>query len=269
VRISRVLAGASFAAASTLAATAAVGTAPAHAASAVRYVALGDSYSAGVGSGSYDPASGSCDRSAYAYPEQWAAANSPASFTSVACSGATTSDVLSSQVPALSSGTTLVSITIGGNDVGFSSVMKTCVLDSTASCLSAVSAAENQVATTLPGKLDTTLQTIRRDAPSARVVVLDYPELYDLSDSYICPGLSTADRSALNQGADELDSALSAAAASNGDVFADVRGSFAGHEICDVGSWLHSVTIPLGSSYHPTPSGQDLGYLPVFSAAAG
>jgi lysophospholipase L1-like esterase len=272
VRISRVLAGAAFAAATTLAVTAvtaAAGASPAGAASAVRYVALGDSYASGLGAGAYDPASGSCDRSAYAYPEQWAAADAPASFTSVACSGATTSDVLSSQVSALGQSTTLVSITIGGNDVGFSSVMETCVLESTASCLAAVSAAENQVATTLPGKLDTTLRTIRADAPSAKVVVLGYPEFYDLAHSSVCPGLSTADRSALDQGADQLDGALSAAAGRNGDVFADVRGQFTGHEICDLGSWLHSVTIPIGSSYHPTAAGQDLGYLPVFSAAAG
>ena len=271
MRISRVLAGAAFAAATTLAVTAvtAAGASPAGAVSAVRYVALGDSYASGLGAGAYDPASGSCDRSAYAYPEKGAAANAPASFTSVACSGATTSDVLSSQVSALSPATTLVSITIGGNDVGFSSVMETCVLESTTSCLAAVSAAENQVATTLPGKLDTTLRTIRAGAPSAKVVVLGYPEFYDLAHSSVCPGLSTADRSALDQGADQLDGALSAAAGRNGDVFADVRGRFTGHEICDLGSWLHSVTIPIGSSYHPTANGQDLGYLPVFSATAG
>ena len=272
MRISRLLAGTAFAAAAILAATAVTAAArpsPAGAASAVRYVALGDSYSSGLGAGAYDPASGNCDRSAYAYPEQWAAANAPASFTSMACSGATTSGVLSSQVSALSQATTLVSITIGGNDVGFSSVMETCVLQSTASCLAAVSAAENQVATTLPGKLDTTLRTIRGDAPSAKVVVLGYPEFYDLANSNVCPGLSTADRSALDQGADQLDGALAAAAGRNGAGFADVRGQFSGHEICDLRSWLHSVTIPIGSSYHPTADGQDLGYLPVFSAAAG
>ena len=59
-------------------------------AAAVNYVALGDSYSSGLGAGDYLSSSGSCDRSADAYPEQWAAANSPATFTSAACSGATT-----------------------------------------------------------------------------------------------------------------------------------------------------------------------------------
>ncbi len=241
----------------------------ANAASTVKYVALGDSYSSGVGAGDYISSSGSCDRSTNAYPEQWAGANAPASFVSVACSGATTSDVLSSQVSALSPSTTLVSITIGGNDAGFSGIMETCVLESTNSCLNAVANAEAFVANQLPAKLNTTLQTIRADAPAAQIVVLDYPDLYDLSKSSSCIGLSTSDRTALNDGANKLDGALATAASANGDTFADVRGQFAGHEICDSGSWLNSVDIfSLSSSYHPTANGQKLGYLPVFTAAA-
>ena len=46
--------------------------------------------------------------------------------------------------------------------------------------------------------------------------------------------------------------------------------SSAGHEICDSGSWLNSVDIfAISSSYHPNASGQELGYLPVFTRAAG
>jgi lysophospholipase L1-like esterase len=238
-------------------------------AAAVNYVALGDSYSSGLGAGNYDPASGSCDRSANAYPEQWAAAHSPSSFTSVACAGATTSDVISGQVPALKSSTTLVSIAIGGNDANFTGVLQTCLLSTDSACLSAISTAEAFVRTTLPGRLDTVLRTIRAHSPSARVVVLGYPELYDLSRSTGCIGLSTVKRTAINQGGDQIDAAVSAAASRAGDPFADVRGQFSGHELCDDAGWLNAVTIPINASYHPTATGQKLGYLPVFSAAAG
>ncbi len=238
--------------------------------SSVHYVALGDSYSSGLGAGSYIPASGSCDQSTNAYPALWAAASQPASYVSETCSGATTATVLSSQLGALSAATTLVSITVGGNDVGFSSVMETCVLLPTSSCASAVSQAENLVATQLPGELDSVLNAIRADAPSARVVVLGYPEFYDLSRSAGCVGLSTTDRTDLNQGAEQLDSAIQAAAARHGDVFVDVRSAFAGHEICDSGSWLHSVDwLNLSDSYHPTAAGQSGGYYQAFAAAAG
>ena len=63
-------------------------------ASSVNYVALGDSYASGLGAGNYS--GGSCDRSANAAAQLWANAHSPASFAFVACSGATTSDVINS-----------------------------------------------------------------------------------------------------------------------------------------------------------------------------
>jgi len=240
------------------------------AASTVRYVALGDSYSSGLGAGSYISSSGSCDRSTKAYPEQWAGVNAPASFVSAACAGATTADVTGSQVSALTASTTLVSLTIGGNDAGFARVMETCVLTPTSSCLNAVSKAEAFINGPLLGLLVSTLQAIRSHAPAATIVLLGYPELYDLSRSSTCIGLSTRDRTALDGGADELDGVLSTAAGKVGGVtFADVRHQFATHEICDSGSWLNSVDIfALSSSYHPNANGQILGYLPVFTAAA-
>src|SRR5579859_6881213 len=155
---------------------------PAQAASAVHYVALGDSYSSGVGAGG---TSGPCAQSSNAYPALWAKANSPASFTFAACSNARTSDVVNSQLSSLSASTTLVSITIGGNDVGFGNIMETCVLKSTSSCQSVVAAAEKYANGTLPGLLNTTLADIRAHAPSAKVVVLDYPDFYDLS-AWLC-----------------------------------------------------------------------------------
>lgn len=237
---------------------------PAHAATAVHYVALGDSYSSGVGAGS---TSGSCAQSPNAYPALWAKANSPASFTFAACSGAKTSDVISSQLSSLSASTTLVSITIGGNDASFSSIMETCVLKSTSSCESAVAAGEQFVNSTLPGQLNTTLADIRAHAPNAKIVVLDYPDFYDLN-AKLCLGLSSGDHQALDNGINALDSTLQAAAAANGATFADVRAQFSGHELCDGAGWLNSVTLPIGNSYHPTATGQKSGYLPVFSAAA-
>jgi lysophospholipase L1-like esterase len=242
--------------------------APAAAQSSVNYVALGDSYSSGVGAGNYSD--GSCEQSSNSYPALWAKANEPGSYVTEACSGATTGSVISGQLSGLSASTTLVSMTVGGNDVGFSSVMETCVIFSTSTCVSAIDAAENEIANDLPGELNSVLADIAADAPNARVVVLDYPDLYDLSKSSSCIGLSTTDRTDLNQGANELDAQIQAAAERYGDVFADVRAAFAGHEICDSDSWLNSVDwFDLGDSYHPTAAGQQDAYLPVFAANAG
>jgi lysophospholipase L1-like esterase len=236
------------------------------AAAAPSYVALGDSYSSGTGAGDYDSASGSCTRSANAYPKLWAAAHKTSSFKFVACSGATTATVASGQLGALSSSTTLVSISVGGNDAGFADVMQTCVIKTTSACTSKVAEAETFMKNTLPGRLDSIYGKIRAKAPSARVVVLGYPRLYKIVD--VCVGLDNTKRKALNHAADTLASVTAKAVARAGFTWSDVRDEFSGHELCSGDDWLNSVTIPLDSSYHPTARGHRLGYLPAMNAAA-
>jgi lysophospholipase L1-like esterase len=237
-------------------------------AAAAHYVALGDSYSSGVGAGSYTSESGSCDRSPNAYSALWAGAHAPASYVSVACSGAKTTDVNANQLSALSATTTLVSITIGGNDVGFATIMQTCVLYGTSDCVNAVNAAEAKAQSQLPALLNTTYSGIRSHAPNAHVVVLDYPVFYDLSQSG-CVGLSAQSRSKIDEGINLVDGIIKTAATGHSFSFGDVRNGFLGHQICDSNSWLHSLNfIDISESYHPFAAGQSGGYYPVFNAMA-
>ncbi|MFJ3105727.1 SGNH/GDSL hydrolase family protein [Streptomyces sp. NPDC086835] len=232
------------------------------------YVALGDSYSSGVGAGSYDSASGNCKRSTRAFPKLWANANSPSSFAFTACSGARTGDVTASQLGPLNSSTDLVSLTVGGNDAGFADVMTTCVLQSESTCLNRIAQAKAYVDSTLPGKLDQVYSAISAKAPAARVVVLGYPRFYKLGGSCLA-GLSENERSAINGAADHLNAAIAKRAADHGYGFASVVGTFTGHEICSGSAWLHSVNwLNIGESYHPTAAGQSGGYLPVFDSSA-
>ncbi|CAL9593465.1 SGNH/GDSL hydrolase family protein [Streptomyces pilosus] len=231
------------------------------------YVALGDSYSSGVGAGSYTAESGDCKRSTKAYPYLWQAANQPSSFAFTACSGARTGDVLSGQLGPLSTTTGLVSISVGGNDAGFADVMTTCVLQSDSSCLNRIATARAYVESTLPGRLDSVYSAIRDRAPNAEVVVLGYPRFYKLGT--FCVGLSETKRKAINDAADLLDNAIAQRAGAHGFTFGDVRTTFTGHEICSGNSWLHSVDwLNIGNSYHPKAAGQSGGYLPVLEAVA-
>lgn len=232
------------------------------------YVALGDSYSSGVGAGNYDSGSGNCKRTSRAYPALWAAAHSPQTFSFTACSGARTGDVLSGQLGPLNSGTDLVSITIGGNDAGFSDVMTTCVLQSESTCVNRVNQAKAYVDSTLPGQLDQVYTAIHGRAPAAHVVVLGYPRFYKLNGT-CAAGLTEGERSAINGAADYLNAAIAKRAADHGFTFASVAGAFTGHEICSADAWLHSVNwLNIGESYHPTAAGQSGGYLPVLTNAA-
>ncbi len=144
MRLTKILAGAvAFAATITVSVVV-----PASAATAIEYAALGDSYSSGVGTGDYYSNSGSCDRSPESYAALWDAAHSVSNFDFAACSGAKTTDVLNSQLGGLSASTNLITMNIGGNDAGFSSVMTTCVEDTIfgdSGCLNAVNNAETFV----------------------------------------------------------------------------------------------------------------------------
>jgi lysophospholipase L1-like esterase len=241
-------------------------TASAQATSEV-YVALGDSYSSGVGAGNYDSGSGNCRRSNNAYPNLWAAANSPSAFHFTACSGARTQDVLNNQLGPLNASTTLVSISIGGNDAGFADTMQTCVLQSTSACLARVAQANEYITNTLPGRLDAVYAEIRARAPQAHVVVLGYPRMYQLNGTCWF-GISETARAAINGASDNLSEVTAKAAADRGFTYGDVRPAFTGHEICSSNSWLHSLTWPVENSYHPTANGQSGGYYPVLARLA-
>lgn len=236
---------------------------------AVDYVALGDSYSSGVGTGVYDAASGACQRSPLSYPPLWVAEHHPASFTFVACAGATTADVRANQISALRPITDLVTITIGGNDAGFGPVLQTCtVAKSDRTCLAAVDAAEAFERTVLRDRLARTYAAIRAAAPRAHVVVLGYPRLFELTPSCadpLAPNLTR--RSKLNEGADVLDSVIRSASQQHAFGFTDVRDRFAGHGVCSANPWINGPSMPASvGPYHPNQTGYRDGYLDALDA---
>ncbi|AGZ44739.1 SGNH/GDSL hydrolase family protein [Actinoplanes friuliensis] len=230
------------------------------------YVALGDSYSSGVGTSGQ---TGLCLRSANGYPGLWDKANDPKTFRSVACSGATTSSLRSSQLSALGTGTDLVTLTIGGNDVGFASTVITCTLVSDSACAAKVEEARDILENELPAKLDATYADIKRKAPNAKVVVLGYPILFDEKNAYCgVGGMSIPKRKAINAGNAELNDLLAARSQAAGLIWSDVEDEFAGHGICASSPWLNNLTVvPPQNSFHPNSSGYKNGYLPALSGS--
>jgi lysophospholipase L1-like esterase len=230
------------------------------------YVALGDSYSSGVGAPGQ---SGICLQSPNGYPGQWASRHSPKSFTNLTCGGAVTGDVRNLQVPLMSRSADLISITIGGNDAGFAPTVLSCQVSSDAACAAKVAQARADIASTLPAKLDSTYQAIRGKARTAKVVVLGYPRLFDTSSAYCgLAGMSLAKRRAINEGADALDGVIQDRAAAAGFTFSDVRDEFAGHGVCASSPYLNGLTIsPPQNSFHPNRNGYTYGYLPALEEA--
>jgi lysophospholipase L1-like esterase len=227
----------------------------AHAA-APNYVALGDSYASGVGTRTYIESSGSCQRSTKAYPYV-DAVRIGANLTFVACSGARVADVTANQLSSVTSSTNLVSVQVGGNDAGFSSVITECAKPSwLGDCSGAVANANSIITNTLPGRLNSLYSSIRSRASSAKVVVVGYPRLFNGTDCNAGTFFSPDEMTKLNATANLLNSKISASASAAGFTFVDPTSKFIGHAVCGSPEWINGLSNPVSESYHPNVTGQ-------------
>jgi lysophospholipase L1-like esterase len=219
-----------------------------------QYAALGDSYSSGVGARVFYKESGECDRSPDAYGPKIAAAKGYA-LSFEACSGATTTEVNSKQLGPLSSSTSLVTITIGGNDAGFSNVIINCALYYF-TCGSAISEANEFIKKKLPGLLETTYKDIRAKATAAKVVVLGYPKLFTKEGATCNVNfLTSGNEKKMNESAELLDGVIRGRAEAAKFTFVNPTNAFEPHEVCSSSEWLNGQSNPLSESYHPNVSG--------------
>lgn len=234
------------------------------ASSGLDYVALGDSYASGAGTRSYFPESGGCRRSPLAYPVLWAHAHPVSSFAFAACSGARADELVAHQLGALSAGTDLVTVSIGGNDAGFGQVMVSCQIGGPQACDRAITAAERYIATQLPGRLDTAYAAIEARAAAAAVIVLGYPQLFETGRCI--NSIDAARRARLNGVADRLAAVTADRAGAAGFHYADTRAAFTGHRVCAPDPWLNGPAWPVEESYHPDRDGHARALLPTLTA---
>lgn len=227
---------------------------PAQAAPSPGYVALGDSFAAGVGSRSYQ-GDDRCYRSPKSYPAL-VAERYALPLTLAACSGAVTADVVETQAWSLQSETRYVTVTIGGNDVGFSSVLTRCALPGwLGGCGPALDRGLRTLRGSLPGRLDEVLRTINRRSPRATVVVTGYPRLFGSEDCSALTFFSPAERARLNAATDELDALIEDRARAAGGRYVDPEPAFGSHAWCDHRSWVNGPSRPLLDAYHPNADG--------------
>ena len=232
-----------------------------------KYVALGDSYSAGNGANSTNLNS-SCNRNTYAYPYLLSQQKGLA-LTFVACAGAVTGDIINNQVNSVTSDTKLVTLTIGGNDIGFTNLIIACT---TLGCSSQIATSQNQINTQLPAKLDATYNAIRAKSATARVVVLGYGRPF-ATPPHTClsaTGVSSSEETSLTTLIDSLDNTIKARALAHGFSYADVNPYWAGHDVCAGNPFTNGLTLlHTADSYHPTRNGYANGDVPAIRAIVG
>ncbi|MGW4566461.1 SGNH/GDSL hydrolase family protein, partial [Streptomyces sp. NPDC004561] len=211
------------------------------------YVALGDSYTSGPAIPQQVDAG--CARSDHNYPSLVAADQKAATFTDVSCSGATTAEMWQAQganepqLDALGRDTDLVTVQIGGNDVGFGSIIGTCAhlaaQDPTGNPCERSYEASGYDALTLAvlrtaPKVDRVLRAVHARAPHARVVVVGYPDLLPDDGVGCFPQVPFAkgDFPYLRDTEKRLNLMLRLVAGVNRAEYVDTYGPTVGHDMC-------------------------------------
>jgi hypothetical protein len=187
-------------------------------------------------------------------------------MSDVACGGAKTSDLLNHQIYSIPANANYVTLTIGGNDAGFSSVIKQCAKPWPFTCWGDINNAEDFIRNTLPGRLGNVFSRIRQAAPFAYVIVLGYPHLFMPKECNGAVRISLGEQKRLNEVSDVLRDveAWMTASAGRAFYFVDAIPRFKGHEICSGSKeWLNGLSDPVSESFHPNRTGHSQGYYPL------
>lgn len=214
----------------------------------VKYVALGDSAAAApLVPDAADPPG--CFKSTNDYPAVLARGLAAASFVDVSCSGATAADItdraqqtsggsVPPQIDAVAADTELITITIGGNDIGLASSASRCRRRSLAEppCFDSFAAGgTDQFSAAIREQVpawEAMVDAVRVKAPRARIVLVGY-------GTYIRPGgcfgqqpINPRDADYFQDKVGEIDDQQRTLAARKGIEFFDTRPVSAGHDMC-------------------------------------
>ncbi len=246
---------------------------------AANYVSLGDSYAAGplIPNQSLNPLG--CLRSDHNYAHD-AAPGIGLTLRDPSCSGATTVDMTQAQnvefgpnppqFDSLDESTTVVSLTIGGNDIGFSEVATSCITINPFShpCLDKYKAGgkdqlAERIAATAP-KVAAVLQGIHSLAPAAKIYLVNYPAIFPESGYGCWPQMPIGflDVPYLRSTEQGLNAMLATQAAANGATLVNWYQASIGHDACKSTSnrWVEPL-IPgtLAAPIHPNKTGMQGG----------
>lgn len=231
----------------------------------LNYVALGDSYAAGQGAPPYENA---CLQSPKSYPELLDDAANIALKADVTCSGATTTTVLTRQLPAVAAsvrntwGVNLVTVTVGANDLGVGAISAYCMVSFTSpECQAALNKAYALLTPASPGvpsKLALRLGAVYTGTalltPRAKILVTGYPYLFETPPP-TDPNYAVI--SQLNSATAALNSTISGTVAKLARAgvmirYVDVTAAFAGHGIGSTAPWINASGPDI---FHPTAAG--------------
>lgn len=235
-----------------------------------QYVALGSSFAAGAGLGELQDGSPVlCARSVGGYPQELAS-QSKLSIVDMSCGGAVTKNLLHGrqyfqgpQVRVISKETQLVTITVGGNDVGYVGDLSMLAARNTGTLFGRLvrqfwrgpKTMEQRGFDKLRNELSELIADIRKRAPGSQIVVATYPTI--LPTSGTCPRLSLnlAEAEAMREVGDRLAQVTRETAGRGGAVVVDMHSLGTKHSACSWEPWVNGWTNGGIAPFHPTKEG--------------
>lgn len=285
------------------------GQTPQEQAEAGDYVALGDSYSSGEGAGDYvdntnsddatkqsindlpidlwpgDPHNNICRRSANAYSEVvYNNGNFQGDFIFGACSGGVMDDYYNDnhsgnedegpQRDHITDDTSLVTISMGGNDFGFGEVVAGCVIKGSTMVAGSCGSGESD---SVKAKIDKEAERLvqfykdlEADTPGkARILIVGYPQLFPDDPSGLPLAITNGDQKWINEMGAYANQKIQEAIIRSGTrvEFVDVTDALEGHEVGADDPWIHDLSAGIdggnwlkpvsNNSFHPTAAGQN------------
>lgn len=231
----------------------------------MRYVAIGDSFTAGPGIAPIRESSGACMRSKINYPAL-VATELKAHLIDVSCSGATTDSVLRKpdrateakrQLDAVTQDTDLVTVGIGGNDENYALRLFTeCsgASPSAAPCQKFL----QDLTSILPRTHDSVvsvIQSIQARAPQAQILLVGYLRLAPEASACELPYVNQQVVSLMADAEDRFAAMLQDVAKATDVGWVDVRKKSHGHDACSAKPWVNVRPSSNGSALHPNDAG--------------
>ena len=228
------------------------------------YVAMGSSFAAGIGLGPRAPGSPiACMRTINGYPQQLARLLH-ITILDVTSSGATTAHILHggqyfqrAQLDAVTAATQLVTITSGGNDIGYVGGLSAMAARNSPTFVGWVlrhmrRAPQPRDYDAVRRDLTAVVTEVRRRAPRARVVLVTYPTILPPSGTCARLNLTEGEVRDMREVGDQLAQATAAAAAQTGALLVDMNRLGADHHACSAQPWANGWVDVHGTPFHPT-----------------
>ncbi|WP_428152409.1 SGNH/GDSL hydrolase family protein [Brevundimonas sp.] len=236
------------------------------------YVALGSSYAAGAGLGKLQTGSPwLCARSVGGYPQRLAR-KLEMPVVDMSCGGAVTRHLVRGgqffqgpQVRVVGPGARLVTITIGGNDVGYVGDLSLLAARKDKGLFAMLVRSmwkgpkprEARGFDGLKTELVATIRDVRRRAPEATVVVATYPAILPRAGTCDAIALTETEAAMMRQVGDDLAEVTRTAAREAGALVVDMNALGVGHDACSASPWVTGWKKAGPAPFHPTSAGAE------------